>query len=123
MKTIFSDKTPPAIGPYSQAVLKNGMLFVSGQIGIDPESNELESGFIKQANRVFTNLVNILEAAELGISSIIKATIFIKDLNRFNELNAIYETYFDSPYPAREVVEVSNLPKNAELEISVIAMR
>ena len=123
MKTIFSDKTPLAIGPYSQAVLKNGMLFISGQIGLDPESNELESVFIKQANRIFTNLANILEAAELGIASIVKVTIYIKDLNRFNELNSIYETYFDSPYPAREVVEISNLPKKAELEISVIAMR
>ncbi|MCD4817900.1 MAG: Rid family detoxifying hydrolase [Candidatus Cloacimonetes bacterium] len=123
MKTIVSDKTPLAIGPYSQAVLKNGMLFVSGQIGLDPETNELESGFIKQANRIFTNLANILEAAELGISSIVKVTIFIKDLNRFNELNSIYESYFDTPFPAREVVEISNLPKKAELEISVIAMR
>ena len=123
MKAIASEKTPLAIGPYSQAVLKNGILFISGQIGLDPETNELESGFIKQAKRIFANLANILEAAELGISSIVKVTIFIKDLNRFKELNSIYETYFDSPYPAREFVEVSGLPKKAELEISVIAMR
>ena len=123
MKAIASEKTPLAIGPYSQAVLKNGILFISGQIGLDPETNELESGFIKQAKRIFANLANILEAAELGISSIVKVTIFIKDLNRVKELNSIYETYFDSPYPAREVVEVSGLPKKAELEISVIAMR
>jgi len=123
MKAIISDKTPLAIGPYSQAVFKDGMLFVSGQIGLDPETNELDSGFIKQTNRIFSNLANILEAAEMGLTSIVKVNIYLKDLQRFSELNSIYETYFDSPYPAREVVGISNLPKNAELEISVIAMK
>jgi 2-iminobutanoate/2-iminopropanoate deaminase len=123
MKTIISEKTPLAIGPYSQAISKNGMLYVSGQIGIDPEANELESGFLMQTNRIFNNLSNILEAAEMGLSNIVKVSIFIKDLKRFNELNSIYETYFDAPYPAREVVEISKLPKDAELEISVIAMK
>ena len=122
MKAIHVSNAPNAIGPYSQAVCQNGMMFVSGQIGIDPKYNKLVDGFEKQVEMIFANLSKILEANSLSLTNIVKVSVFIKDIDKFSILNDIYAKYFHEPYPAREVVEISRLPMNADVEISVIAM-
>jgi 2-iminobutanoate/2-iminopropanoate deaminase len=101
----------------------NGTLFVSGQLGIDPITSNMAEGFENQANLVFSNLKAILEAADMGMADIVKATVFLKDMNDFAQLNEIYARNFSAPYPAREAVQVARLPKDGLVEISVIAMR
>ena len=123
MKEIRSDKAPEPVGAYSQAIQKNGLIFVSGQIGINPETNLLEDGFIEQTNQIFSNLEAILAEAESDFKEVVKVTIFLKDMSQFFDLNNLYQRYFSYPFPAREVVEVSELPKAAELEISIIAIK
>ncbi len=122
MKAIHVSNAPNAIGPYSQAVCHKGMMFVSGQIGIDPKYNKLEEGFESQVEMIFSNLSKILEANSLSLIDIVKVSVFIKDLSKFSILNEIYAKYIHEPYPAREVIEVSRLPMDADVEISVIAM-
>ncbi len=119
----MTHRAPAALGPYSQATLKNNTLFVSGQLGIDPNSGNLPASFEEQAALVFANLKAILEAAGMGMSHIMKATVFLKDMNDFPLLNEIYSRHFSAPFPAREAVQVARLPKDGLLEISVIAMR
>ncbi|MDY0152191.1 MAG: RidA family protein [Candidatus Cloacimonas sp.] len=123
MQSVMTPNAPPALGPYSQAVLMNGTLFVSGQLGIDPITSNMAEGFENQANLVFSNLKAILEAADMGMADIVKATVFLKDMNDFAQLNEIYARNFSAPYPAREAVQVARLPKDGLVEISVIAMR
>lgn len=122
MKSIKTKKAPAALGPYSQAVLKNGILFISGQLGIDPETGKLVDSFADQAKQVFYNLKNILLAADMSFKNVLKVTIYVDDLENFPILNDIYNSYFEEPYPARETVEVSKLPANGAIEISLIAM-
>lgn len=122
MKSISTPNAPQAIGPYSQATLKKGMMFISGQLGLNPITGELADSFEEQSELVFNNIKNILNAANLTFSHVMKVSVFIKDMNNFVKLNDIYKRYFAEPYPAREVIEVAGLPKNGAIEISVIAM-
>nr|MDK2850269.1 2-iminobutanoate/2-iminopropanoate deaminase [Candidatus Cloacimonadota bacterium] len=123
MKSIQTHGAPSAIGPYSQATLKNDTLFISGQLGIDPTFGEMQEGFEAQANMVFHNIEAILDAAGMGMSHVVKVSVFLKDMDDFDVLNEIYARHFSAPYPAREAIQVARLPKNALVEISVIAMR
>jgi 2-iminobutanoate/2-iminopropanoate deaminase len=121
MKAIHTSSAPSAIGPYSQATYKKGMLFISGQLGIDPVSGELGKSFEKQAELIFNSISHILSAANMSFSHVMKVTIYIEDLMNFEAVNNIFARYFSDPYPARETVQVARLPKNAALEISLIA--
>ena len=123
MKTIISTpKAPAAIGPYSQAVLVNGMLFTSGVIPIDPETNTLVEGDVTvQARQAIGNLKNLLEASGSSMDKVVKTTVFIKDMNDFGKINDIYKDFFTSDFPARSCVEVARLPKDVLIEIEAIA--
>jgi len=120
---IYTSDAPAPIGPYSQAVKVGNTLYVSGQIAIDPESGELKISSIKEeTEQVMANMQAILAAANITFSQVVKCGIFLKRMSDFNEVNEIYATYFPSQAPARETVEVSQLPKNVNVEISCIAV-
>lgn len=120
---ITSANAPAPIGPYSQAVLANGVLYVSGQIALDPASGQLVQENIEtETHQVMKNLRAILQEAGLGFEQVVKCTIFVKDLNNFTLINGVYGGYFDKNPPARETVEVSRLPKDVNVEISCIAV-
>lgn len=123
MKTIISTpKAPAAIGPYSQAVLVNGMLFTSGVIPIDPETNTLVEGDVTvQARQAIGNLKNLIEASGSSMDKVVKTTVFIKDMNDFGKINDIYKDFFTSDFPARSCVEVARLPKDVLIEIEAFA--
>lgn len=123
MNTIISTpKAPAAIGPYSQAVLVNGMLFTSGVIPIDPETNTLVEGAVTvQARQAIGNLKNLIEASGSSMDKVVKTTVFIKDMNDFGKINDIYKDFFTSDFPARSCVEVARLPKDVLIEIEAIA--
>ena len=123
MKTIISTpKAPAAIGPYSQAVLVNGMLFTSGVIPIDPETNTLVEGDVTvQARQAIGNLKNLIEASGSSMDKVVKTTVFIKDMNDFGKINDIYKDFFTSDFHARSCVEVARLPKDVLIEIEAIA--
>ena len=124
MKTIITtNKAPQPIGPYSQAVLVENTLYTSGQIALHPETGELVTDSIeKETTQVMNNLKAVLEAADMTFENVIKASIFISDMNSFAAINAIYGQYFEeATAPARETVEVANLPKFVNVEISIIA--
>lgn len=122
MKRVNTDKAPAAIGPYSQAVEHNGVLYVSGQIPINPENGELLKGIEDETHQVMKNLKAILENKNLSFNKVIKTTIFLKDMNDFATVNEIYGEYFsEGNYPARETVQVAKLPKDVSVEISLIA--
>lgn len=125
MKTIISTpKAPEAIGPYSQAVEINGMIYTSGIIPINPENKTLVTGTIEeQAKQVLKNLTHLLEESGSNIDQVIKTTVFIKDMNDFAKVNEIYATYFTKDYPARSCVEVARLPKDVLIEVEAIAYR
>lgn len=123
MQPIKTHKAPNAVGPYSQAVIKNNTLFISGQLGIDPSTSNMPESFTEQAQLVFSNLKAILEAANMNFSNVVKVSIFIMDMNDFAALNELYAQFFREPYPARETVQVARLPKDGRIEISLIAMR
>lgn len=119
---INSAKAPAAIGPYSQATFHNGILYVSGQIPLDPQSGELVSGTIEEeTHQVMKNLFAILQEAGMGFDNVLKCSIFVKDLGNFGKINEVYGSYFPANPPARETVEVSRLPKDVNVEISCIA--
>ena|ERR1019366_3745475 len=116
-------KAPLPIGPYSQAVKAGDLLFVSGQIPIDPATNNLVEGSIKdETHQVMKNLKAILDEANITFEHIVKTTIFLSDMGLFAEVNEVYGSYFKGDYPARETVAVKGLPKNVNIEISVIAV-
>ncbi len=124
MKKIINTPSAPApVGPYNQSVLYNGLLFVSGQIALDPASGALITSDIEsETHRVMQNLQAILEAAGLHFGHVLKCTVFVKDIQMFGRINAVYATYFEGvEAPARELVEVVNLPKGGNVEISLIA--
>jgi len=125
MKKIIETKNAPkAIGPYSQAILINNTLYCSGQIAINPKNGTLVNDSIKNETlMVMQNIGEILSAAKMNYSNIVKATIFLKDINEYNEINNIYSKFFTTNKPAREAIEVSRLPKDANIEISVIAVK
>lgn len=121
---IHTDKAPQAIGPYSQGVKYNGFLYTSGQIPFSVEKNELITTSIQdEVHQVMKNVIAILEEGSTTIDNVVKTTIFVKDLNDFNAVNEVYASYFnDTNYPARECVEVARLPRDVNVEISVIAI-
>ena len=120
-KKIATKNAPQAIGPYSQAIQCGDFLFVSGQIAIDPKTNALVEGDIEaQTEQVLKNIAAIIEAAGLTVQNTVKCSCFLKDMNDFARFNAVYETYFGESLPARETVEVSRLPKDVRVEVSVI---
>lgn len=121
-KIISTDKAPAAIGPYSQAIEVNGMIFTSGVIPIDPATGELVSGGIEvQAEQAIGNLAALLKEAGSSTSQVVKTTVFIKDMNDFAKVNEVYAKYFTSDFPARSCVEVARLPKDVLIEIEAIA--
>lgn len=121
MKVVSTEKAPAAIGPYSQARIAGGLVYTSGQIGIIPETGAVAEGLEAQAHQVFKNLTELLKAAGSDMSKVVKTTIFIKDMNDFAAINAIYAQYFAEPYPARSCVEVARLPKDVLVECELIA--
>ena len=121
MKPIQTDQAPAAIGPYSQAVSQNGLVFVSGQLGLDPASGALAEGIEAQTRRALQNLVAVLAAAGLGPQHVLKATVYVANMDDFALVNQLYAEIFAPPFPAREVVQAARLPKNALVEISAIA--
>lgn len=122
-KIITSQHAPAPIGPYSHAVLHGNMLFVSGQVGKHPQTGEIPAGVDAQARQVMSNIGGILTEAGMDFSNVVKTTIFLKDLNDFAKVNEIYGSHFKGDYPARETVEVSRLPLDVLVEISVICMK
>lgn len=124
-KQIINTKHAPApIGPYNQAVAAGNLLFISGQICIDPSTGNLKNRDIQEeTHQVMQNLKSILSEGGMTFSHVVKTTIFITDMNQFSEINAIYGKYFEDHFPARETVQVSALPKFVNVEISMIAMR
>lgn len=124
MEFINTKNAPAAIGPYSQGVKVNNMLFISGQIPINPQTGELVLNSIEdETNLVLNNLKNIVEYAGFSLTDIVKVTIFIRDMNNFAKINTIYESFFGSHKPARAVVEVSRLPKDVDIEIEAICVK
>lgn len=122
MKVVSTKKAPAAIGPYSQGIIVNGMLYASGQVPIIPESGEIMEGDIKvQAKRVCENIGEILKEAGSDFSKVVKTTCFLSDINDFNDFNEVYSEYFVSK-PARSCVEVSRLPKDVLVEVEIIAL-
>lgn len=121
---IKTDKAPQAIGPYSQAIEVNGMVYTSGVVPIDPATGEVVDGDIRvQATRVFESMKALLEAAGSSCEEVVKTTVFIKDMNDFAALNEIYATYFIGVFPARSCVEVARLPKDVLIEMEAIALK
>jgi 2-iminobutanoate/2-iminopropanoate deaminase len=120
---ILTDWGPKPIGPYSQAVRANGFLFLSGQVALDPKTSELTGADIRlQTERVLENVKGILEAAGVNLHHVVKTTVFLKDMNDFAAMNEVYAKHFTSAPPARSTVQVSRLPKDALVEIEVIAV-
>lgn len=122
-KIIITDKAPAPVGPYNQAIIHNGTLFASGQIAINPENGELVTGTIEEeTHQVMKNVEAILTEAGLTFEDVIKCSVFVSDMNMYSRINTVYASYFnDDTAPARELVEVANLPKFVNIEISVIA--
>lgn len=124
MKNVIStDKAPAAIGPYSQAIEVNGMVYTSGIIPVVPETGAIPEGSAAQAAQALTNLSNLLEAAGCSMADVIKTTVFIKEMNDFGAINEVYQTFFEGDFPARSCVEVARLPKDVMLEIEAVACR
>ena len=121
---IHSNSAPEPIGPYSQAIWVNNMLFVSGQIALDPDNGQMIStGVADEAARVLENIKAVLTAAGMDFSHVVKSTLYLKDMNDFKTVNEVYGQYFRSLPPARETVEVSRLPRDAKVEMSCIAVK
>ena len=121
-EVILTDRGPKPIGPYSQAVRANGFLYLSGQVALDPKTGEMTGADIRQqTERALENVKGILEAAGSSLHHVVKTTVFLKDMNEFAAMNEVYGKYFTSPPPARSTVQVSRLPKDALVEIEVIA--
>ena len=121
-QAISSEDAPKAIGPYSQAIRAGSLIFVSGQIPLDPATGAMVEGDISaQTHRVFANLGAILEAAGASFDSVVRTTVYLADMNDFATVNEIYGTYFSSPAPARATVQAARLPKDARVEIDLIA--
>lgn len=125
MKQVVStDRAPAAIGPYAQAVTLNGLIITSGQLPIDPATGAFPEGIQDQTRQSLTNVKAILEAAGSGMDKVVKTTVFLSDMNNFGAMNEVYATFFgEGGYPARSAVEVARLPKDALVEIEVIAVK
>lgn len=119
---VSTAKAPGAIGPYSQAVEIGGMVYTSGQLGLNPETGQFGEGIAEQTRFSLGNVKAILEAAGTGMEQVVKTTVFLKDMNDFAAMNEVYAGFFSEPYPARSAVEVARLPKDGLVEIEVIAV-
>ena len=122
-KVISTENAPAAIGPYSQAIEVNRMVYTSGVIPVVPCTGEIPEGSKEQAKQALTNLSNLLEAAGTSMDNVIKTTVFIKEMDDFGTINEVYATFFKGDYPARSCVEVARLPKDVMLEIEAIAIK
>ncbi|WP_088036719.1 RidA family protein [Evansella clarkii] len=120
---VSTNQAPGAIGPYSQAVISGDFVYCSGQIGLNPESGEMAEGLESQAEQVFANVRAVLQAAGCTMDDVIKTTVFMKDMNDFAKVNELYGKQFQKPYPARSAVEAARLPKDALVEVEVIARK
>ena len=124
MKALHTDKAPAAIGPYSQAIEVNGMVFASGQIPLDPATgNVVEGGIKEQTRQALTNAKAIMEGAGLTLANVVKTTVFMADMNDFAAMNEVYATFFSEPYPARSAVAGKTLPKGVLVEVECIAAK
>ena len=123
IKRLSTDKAPAAIGPYSQALDTGNMLFISGQIPIDPATGNMPESVTDQAKQVLTNITNILAEAGLTMANVVKTSVFLSDLNDFAAVNEVYASFFAEPYPARSCVQVAAIPKGAKVEIETIAVK
>lgn len=121
MKKIESTNAPAAIGPYSQAIVSGNLVFVSGQLGLDPSTGELVEGLEKQARQSFENIANILAKENLTLNNVIKVTVLLSNISDFKKVNEIYAEQFGQPYPSRSAFAVKDLPKGGLVEIEVIA--
>ena len=123
LQVISTDNAPKAVGPYSQAIRANGFIFLSGQIPLDPKTGTIITGSIaEQTRQVLNNLSNVLESAGSDLSKVVKTTVFLTDMGNFDEMNAVYGEFFSGNKPARATVQVSKLPKNANIEIEAVAL-
>ena len=123
LQVVDTDKAPKALGPYSQAIVANGFIFCSGQIPIDPSTGNLNTGSIKeQTTQVLKNLTAVLESQGSSLNDVVKATVFLKSMNDFQEMNEVYGEFFKQNKPARSTVEVARLPKDVSVEIEAIAL-
>ena len=123
-KAINTNNAPAAIGPYSQAIEANGMVFASGQLPIDPATGNFAEGGIKEQTRqLLTNAQNILKEAGTDLAHVVKTTVFLSDMANFGEMNEVYSEFFTQPFPARSAVAVKTLPKNALVEVECIAVK
>ena len=122
-KVISTDKAPAAIGPYSQAIEVNGMVYTSGVIPVNPVTGEIPEGPKAQAEQAMKNLSNLLEAAGTDMNQVVKTTVFIKEMNDFGTINDVYKEFFTADFPARSCVEVARLPKDVLLEVEAIALK
>lgn len=122
-REIKTEKAPKAIGPYSQAIVANGFVFVSGQIPLDPATGGLVTGPVEeQARRVFANIAAVLDAAGSSFDKVVKTTVFLQDMNDFAKMNGVYAEFFKAPFPARAAVQVARLPRDVRIEVEVIAL-
>lgn len=120
---IKTDKAPAPIGPYNQAIKANGLVFVSGQVALDPASGELQTGTIQaETHQVMKNLQGVLDEAKITLEHVVKTNIYLSDMSLFTQVNEVYGSYFKGDYPARETVAVKGLPRGVNVEISVIAV-
>lgn len=122
-KVIYTNKSPEPIGPYSQAIESNGILYISGQIGIEASTGTIKTDIEEQYRQVFINVGYILEEAGYSYADVVRSTVFINDMNNFGKFNSIYSEYFSKPFPARSVVEASALPKGALVEMEIVAVK
>ena len=120
---IATDKAPAAIGPYSQAIEVNGMVYTSGIIPVDPATGEIPEGAAAQADRVFKSMTALLESAGSSMKNVVKTTVFIKNMEDFAAINEVYAKYFPEPFPARSCIEVARIPKDVLLEAEAIATK
>jgi 2-iminobutanoate/2-iminopropanoate deaminase len=122
-KEVKTDRAPKAIGPYSQAIIAGGLVFASGQIALDPATGELNTGSIEEQTRqVLKNLAAVLEAAGSSMDMVVKATVFLQDMNEFGRMNQVYGEAFPPPYPARAAVQVARLPRDVKVEVEAVAL-
>jgi 2-iminobutanoate/2-iminopropanoate deaminase len=123
MKAVTTSSAPAAVGPYSQAIDTGALVFISGQLPIDPATSAMPDGAVAQAEQAFANIRAILEAAGLGLANVVKTTVFLADLADFAAVNDAYARAFRAPFPARSCVQVAAIPKGARLEVEAIAVR
>lgn len=122
MKSITTEKAPAAVGPYSQAVVAGNLVFVSGQIPVDPATGNIPEDIVDQARQALTNLGEVLRASGSGLDKAVRVTVFITDISAFGKVNEVYAEFFKEPYPSRSCVEVSKLPKGVKIEIDAIGI-